>query len=470
MARKSIKTVELNITGVGHKGMAIGRTPEGMVVFVKGGIPGQKALVSLSKKRKGVWQGRIEEILEESAHQVPAFCSHFGICGGCSWQSLDYSEQLRQKEILVRDALIRIAKVEQTSFEPILAAPDQKYYRNKLEFTFSTHRWLSREEIDNDQSKLNKNALGFHRPESFDKVVDINQCFLQDEISNQIRNEVRSYSLQNGLSFYDIRTHSGLLRNMIIRTNMKSEVMMVLSASEYDHDKILPLFNHLQNQFPKIISAHLAINIKKNDSWFDLECKKIFGLESLPETLDHVHFNIGPKSFFQTNTRQTVNLYKLIEEYAQLSGSEIVFDVYCGVGSIGIFLARHASKVIGIEEIPAAIEDAQKNAQINHQDNLVFHTGDARALLNEEMIQNYGIPDVLVVDPPRVGLHPEVVQSILKFAPKRIVYVSCNPATQARDIALMNESYYVKKIRPVDMFPHTNHVEAVALLERKLND
>ncbi|MBK9960181.1 MAG: 23S rRNA (uracil(1939)-C(5))-methyltransferase RlmD [Saprospiraceae bacterium] len=470
MARKSIKTVELNITGVGHKGMAIGRTPEGMVVFVKGGIPGQKALVSLNKKRKGVWQGRIEEILEESAHQVPAFCSHFGVCGGCSWQSLDYSEQLRQKEILVRDALIRIAKVEQTSFEPILAAPDQKYYRNKLEFTFSTHRWLSREEIDNDQSKLNKNALGFHRPESFDKVVDINQCYLQDEISNQIRNEVRSYSLQNGLSFYDIRTHSGLLRNMIIRTNMKSEVMMVLSVSENDHDKLLPLFKHLQNQFPKIISAHLAINTKKNDSWFDLDCKKIFGIESLPETLDHVHFNIGPKSFFQTNTRQTVNLYKLIEEYAQLSGSEIVYDVYCGVGSIGIFLARHASKVIGIEEIPAAIEDAQKNVQINHLDNLVFHTGDARALLNEEMIQNYGIPDVLVVDPPRVGLHPEVVQSILQFAPKRIVYVSCNPATQARDIAMMNESYHVKKIRPVDMFPHTNHVEAVALLERKLND
>ena len=305
---------------------------------------------------------------------------------------------------------------------------------------------MSREEIDNDQSKLNKNALGFHRPESFDKVVDINQCFLQDEISNQIRNEVRSYSLQNGLSFYDIRTHSGLLRNMIIRTNMKSEVMMVLSVSENDHDT------------------------KKNDSWFDLDCKKIFGIESLPETLDHVHFNIGPKSFFQTNTRQTVNLYKLIEEYAQLSGSEIVYDVYCGVGSIGIFLARHASKVIGIEEIPAAIEDAQKNAQINHLDNLVFHTGDAKALLNEEMIQNYGIPDVLVVDPPRVGLHPEVVQSILQFAPKRIVYVSCNPATQARDIAMMNESYHVKKIRPVDMFPHTNHVEAVALLERKLND
>lgn len=470
MAKKSIKTVELNITGVGHKGMAIGRTSEGMVVFVKGGIPGQKALVSLNKKRKGVWQGRIEEILEESAHQVPAFCSHFGVCGGCSWQSLDYSEQLRQKEILVRDALIRIAKVEQTSFEPILAAPDQKYYRNKLEFTFSTHRWLSREEIDNDQSKLNKNALGFHRPESFDKVVDINQCYLQDEISNQIRNEVRSYSLQNGLSFYDIRTHSGLLRNMIIRTNMKSEVMMVLSVSENDHDKLLPLFKHLQNQFPKIISAHLAINTKKNDSWFDLDCKKIFGIESLPETLDHVHFNIGPKSFFQTNTRQTVNLYKLIEEYAQLSGSEIVYDVYCGVGSIGIFLARHASKVIGIEEIPAAIEDAQKNAQINRLDNLVFHTGDAKALLNEEMIQNYGIPDVLVVDPPRVGLHPEVVQSILQFAPKRIVYVSCNPATQARDIAMMNESYHVKKIRPVDMFPHTNHVEAVALLERKLDD
>ncbi|MBK7879347.1 MAG: 23S rRNA (uracil(1939)-C(5))-methyltransferase RlmD [Saprospiraceae bacterium] len=469
MAIKSIKTVQLNITGVGHKGMAIGRTPEGMVVFVKGGIPGQKALVSLSKKRKGVWQGRIEEILEASIHEVPAFCSHFGICGGCSWQSLDYVEQLRQKEILVRDALIRIAKVDQTSFEPILAAPDVKHYRNKLEFTFSTHRWLTREEIDDDQTNLNKNALGFHRPESFDKVVDINRCYLQDEISNQIRNEVRSYALEKDLSFYDIRTHSGLLRNMIIRTNLKGEVMLVLSASENDGEKLSPLFEHLQTQFPRIISAHLAINIKKNDSWFDLECKKIFGTDALPESLDHVNFNIGPKSFFQTNTLQTVNLYKLIEEYAQLSGGEIVYDVYCGVGSIGIFLARHASKVIGIEEIPAAIVDAHKNAQLNQLDNLVFHTGDARTLLNDEMVLKYGVPDVLIVDPPRVGLHPEVVQSILKFAPKRIIYVSCNPATQARDMAIMNEAYWVKKIRPVDMFPHTNHVEAVALLEWKSN-
>lgn len=457
----------MNITGIGHKGTAVGRTDEGLVVFVRKVVPGDRIKALLYKKAKGVWQGQVKDILTRSKHRTEAFCRHFGDCGGCSWQELSYEEQLRQKESQVHDAVKRLAGLEARTYEPILAAPDTRGYRNKLEFTFSSHRWLTADELKNPDLKIDSKALGFHRPESFSKVIDVQTCHLQDDINNRIRNFIRAYTAGEEWSYYDIKKQTGLLRNMIVRTNQKGEVMMALSVSDGQDEKLAGLFEALRNEFPEIVSCHLAENKKSNDSWYDLNCIAVFGEAALTEQLNHVSFRIGPKSFFQTNSRQTIGLYDLVREYAALSGRENLYDVYCGVGSIGIYLARDAAKLTGIEEVEAAVLDARENAALNGIQNAEFLTGDARKILNSELISRRGHPDVVIVDPPRTGLHADVVESILQFGPERIVYVSCNPATLARDLKLFSEKYDLIRLRAVDMFPHTSHVEAVSLLIKK---
>ncbi|NOT37068.1 MAG: 23S rRNA (uracil(1939)-C(5))-methyltransferase RlmD [Saprospiraceae bacterium] len=465
--RRKEKLVTVQLTGLTHKGESVGRTEEGVVVFVQGGVPGDKAIVSLARKRKGVWNGFVKEILTESQNRVIPVCQHFNYCGGCSWQNLSYPAQLALKEKVVIDSLTRIAKVSVNSLEPILACNQEYYYRNKLEFTFSNRRWLLPEELQNDVIDVNKNALGFHRPGTFDKIVDISQCHLQIDLSNQIRNSLKNYCLSNNLSFYDVKNHVGFLRNLIIKTNENEQALVLISFSEDNQSEIQSIFSFLKNNFPQICSAYYAINTKKNDSWFDLQCIKVYGEDYLLTNLHHAKYCIGPKSFFQTNRLQAEQLYALVKKYAEFQGHENVYDLYCGVGSIGIYLADQVKNVIGIEEIPEAIDDAKINAKLNNLTNCSFLTGDVKALLNDELKSKFGAPDVVIVDPPRVGIHPDVIAEIINFAPMKIIYVSCNPSTAARDFALFDEAYQIERLRPVDMFPMTNHIELVSILIRR---
>ncbi len=464
MSRTKPKIVEIEITGLAHKGAAVGRTDEGLVVFVKDAVPGDRVKAALIKKRKGTWNANLEEIIRYSTHRFKPVCQHFGICGGCSWQNLDYSEQLNQKEKLVKDALVRIGKVADVLIEKILPAPHTELYRNKMEYTFSNNRWLTKEEINRVQQPEDLLALGFHRPGIFYKIVDIEKCHLQIDSSNQIRNFIKAYAIQEKLDFYDIKIQKGFLRNLIIKCNRQNEIMCIL-VLEYDDEQIISnIVRELISNFKEIISIYVVINAKKNDSYFDLTFSKLYGEDYLTEHLDHAKFLIGPKSFFQTNPEQAASLYRLVAEYADLKGHETVYDWYCGVGSIGIYLAKNATKVIGVEEVAEAIDDAKLNAQTNNLDNCHFFVTDAKNADIESLTQQFGYPDLLVVDPPRTGMHPNVIEQIIKLHPPKLIYVSCNPATQARDILLLSTHYKVEKIKPVDMFPHTNHVEAVALL------
>lgn len=464
MKSKKDKKARVLLTGIGHKGTAVGRTEDGQVVFVEKGVPGDQVEVSLIKKRKGVWLGRIDSIVSHSPQRVTPFCNHFGVCGGCSWQHLDYSEQLQQKQQLVYDALMRIGKIDSARFEPIVGASQISFYRNKLEFTFSTSRWLTEEELTDEKVALEKRALGFHRPGNFNKVVDIQTCYLQSDLSNTIRNFIKSFAIENDWEFYNIREQKGFLRNLIIRSNAQNQVMCILVFGYEDSDKIVQLTEILANTYPQISSIYKVINPKTNDSLFDLKFIKVFGQDNLTETLDHANFLISPKSFFQTNSQQASVLYRIVRDYCDLKGDETIYDWYCGVGSIGIYLARSAAKIIGIDEIEEAIQDARKNAQFNQLNNCHFFHSDAKDILIDDLIKQFGKPDVLIVDPPRAGLHEKVIQHLLLLRAEKVVYVSCNPATQARDLALLKEIYSVEKIKPIDLFPHTNHVECVALL------
>ncbi len=467
MSRKKEKYIELILTGITHKGESIGRTEEGIVVFVQGGVPGDKVNVLLLRKRKGVWNGIVKNVIEHSPDRTIPICQHFDYCGGCSWQNLQYIKQLQLKEKIVHDAVKRIAKLDQCEVEPILGCKEEYYYRNKLEFTFSNRRWLLPEEVKTNSTELIKNALGFHRAGVYDKILDIQSCHLQIDLNNQIRNAIRKFTLDNNYEFYDIKNHTGLLRNLVIKTNEKNEALVLISFSEFDPDKITHLFNFLQSNFKEIVSAYYSINTKKNDSWHDLECIKIYGNDYLLTHLHHAKYSIGPKSFFQTNRVQGENLYALVKDYADLSGKETVYDLYCGVGSIGIYIANQVNKLVGIEEIPEAIADAEVNARLNQLSNYQFLAGDVKALLTEELTQQHGLPDIVIVDPPRVGIHQDVIEKIIQFSPKKIVYVSCNPSTAARDFALFNTAYEIVKVRPVDMFPMTNHIELVSLLIKR---
>ena len=462
--KKELKSADIEIKAIAHKGMALGKTSEGMVVLTKNAVPGDHVEVRLHKKRKGVWLGLFTKIISPSPHRVAPLCQHFSVCGGCSWQDLKYEEQLHQKETIVRDAIQRIAKIDASVIEPIVGAKDTFYYRNKLEYTFSTYKWKI--EKDEDISSP-QNALGFHRPESFFKIVDIEKCHLQIDISNQIRNTIKQLAAAEDLSFYDIKNHTGLLRNLIIRTNSSGDVMLSLIIGSNTEEKVINLLSQIQEKFSNIKSIFVGFNQKRNDSLFEVNFKNIYGENYLIETLNHVKFYISPKSFFQTNTKQAELLYSLVEDFAQLKGTETIYDLYCGVGSIGIYLAKNAKTIIGVEEIEDAILDARKNASLNQLENTHFYTGDAKLIVNESLFEKHGEADLIIVDPPRAGLHEDLIKTLLNIAAKKIIYVSCNPATQARDLLLLCEKYDVTRTKPVDMFPHTNHVECIAALELK---
>jgi 23S rRNA (uracil1939-C5)-methyltransferase len=464
--RKDLPLLEkIKITDIGAEGNALARV-DNLVVFVPMLIPGDIVDIRVIKKRKKYIEGRVTRFHEYSPDRIVAVCSHFGTCGGCKWQHLPYDLQLKYKEKQVRDNLTRIGKIEQPIINPIMGSSEIFMYRNKLEYTFSDKRWLTKEEIDSENKFEREGALGFHIPGLFDKVLDIKECHLQPEPSNSIRNSVREYSIKNNLQFFDLREQKGFLRNLVIRNSLDGKVMVIVVFFKDDIEKREGLLNFLASEFPQITSLMYVINSKRNDSLSDQDPILYKGDNYLVEDMDGLKFRIGPKSFYQTNTKQALELYRVARDFAGLTGKEIVYDLYTGTGTIANFIAGSADKVIGIEYVEEAVEDAQINSEINNIRNTFFFAGDMKDILSEQFIEANGKPDVIITDPPRAGMHEDVVKIIAKAAPGRIVYVSCNPATQARDILLLSEHYRVAGVQPVDMFPHTHHVENVVLLKR----
>jgi 23S rRNA (uracil1939-C5)-methyltransferase len=456
----------VRIEDIGAEGKALARVGD-MVVFTKLAVPGDVVDLQVVKKRKKYQEAIVTKIHDYSKDRVDAFCSHFGVCGGCKWQFLPYAKQLLYKQKQVEDQLKRIGKIDLPEISPILGSKKDTFYRNKLEFTFSNKRWLSPEEIESGNEITNFNALGFHVPGMFDKVINIEQCWLQPEPSNKMRNFIYNYALENGYSFFDIKQKKGLLRTLIIRTSSIGETMIILSFFQNEKSKIHRILDAVKKQFPETTSIMYVVNSKGNDTINDQEIKCFYGRDHIFEKMEGLKFKIGPKSFYQTNPEQAYELYKIAREFAGLTGNEIVYDLYTGTGTIANFVAKQAQKVIGLEYIPEAIEDAKENSAINRIDNTIFYAGDIKDLLNENFCTQHGAPDVIITDPPRAGMHADVIKSIIAILPEKIVYVSCNPATQARDIALLNAHYKTTKIQPVDMFPHTHHVENVVLLEKR---
>ncbi|GIV39767.1 MAG: 23S rRNA (uracil-5-)-methyltransferase RumA [Thermonema sp.] len=439
------------------------------VVFVEGMVaPGDKADVRIIKKKSAYWIGQAIHIEPSSPLRQAPFCKHFGTCGGCKWQHMRYEAQTELKEQQVKDAFERIAKVPVKQWEPILAAEQTTYYRNKLDFAFSNRRWLTGEEVASGDD-LDRHALGFHVPKRYDRVVDIEHCYLQPEPSNAIRLAVKAFALEAGIPFYDTVLHEGILRSLIIRTANTGEVMVVIVYAGGTEGKTAAsrVAAFIQERFPAVTSLYLMHNPKQNDNYYDLEAELYAGKAYITEQMEDLRFRIGPKSFFQTNSAQAYRLYSIARHWAALTGNELVYDLYTGTGSIANFVARKAKKVVGIEYVKEAIDDAWQNARDNGIDNVYFEAGDMKDVLTDDFIERHGRPEVIITDPPRAGMHPDVVQLIARVAPRRIVYVSCNPATQARDIALLAPFYEVERVQPVDMFPHTHHVESVALLHRK---
>ena len=457
---------QVTISDIGAEGKAIAKVND-VVVFTTHVVPGDVVDLQVTKKRKNYQEARVVNIHEKSPDRVDAVCDYFGVCGGCKWQFLPYEKQLFYKQKQVGDQLKRLGRIELPEISPILGSEKDTFYRNKLEFSFSNKRWLSFEEMDQEFDPKDMNALGFHIPRLFDKIIDIKKCWLQPSPSNELRNFVREYALENELSFFDIRNQEGFLRNMIVRTSSTGETMLIISFYFEDEEKREALLQAINNKFPDIKSLMYVINQKGNDTITDQEIKLFKGRDHIFEEMEGLKFKIGPKSFYQTNSAQAYELYKVAREFADLSGDEVVYDLYTGTGTIANFVASKAKKVVGVEYVPEAIEDAKVNSSINNILNTSFYSGDMKDVLNKGFIAENGQPDVIITDPPRAGMHEDVVKTILKVAPQRVVYVSCNPATQARDLALMDETYKVTKIQPVDMFPHTHHVENVVLLEKK---
>jgi 23S rRNA (uracil1939-C5)-methyltransferase len=467
VGRKKRKIVEnLEIIDIAAEGKAIGKI-EGKVIFVAGAIPGDVVDVQLNRVKKTHAEGLILKFRAFSKDRIDPICDHFGVCGGCKWQQLPYDKQLAYKNKQVNDQFQRIGHVEVEEAKPILGSEDVYNYRNKMEFTFSDKRWLTKEEIESDADFGERRALGFHIPKLFDKIVNVEHCYLQEGFSNPIRNEVRQFCFDNEYTFFNIREQHGLMRNLIVRNTLDGQLMVIVAFAEPEHEKIEVLMAHLKAKFPEITSLMYVINEKRNDTILDQDIILYNGKDHMMESMEDLKFKVGPKSFYQTNAKQAYELYKITRDFAQLSGNEIVYDLYTGTGTIALFVSKLAKKVIGIEYVEPAIMDAKSNAELNGITNADFYAGDMKDVLNDEFINQHGQPDVMIVDPPRAGMHTDVVDTILRAQPKRIVYVSCNPATQARDIALMNETYETKIIQPVDMFPHTHHVENVALLERR---
>ena len=454
------------VSGIASEGKAIVKHND-LVIFVPYVVPGDIVDIQLTRKKNNYAEGKAVFFHTFSPQRQEAVCEHYGICGGCQWQILPYSEQLRYKQQQVCEQFTRIGKIELPEISPIIGSAKTEFYRNKLEFTFSNKRWMTEEEIRSGETFDNRNTLGFHIPGMFDKVMDIKTCWLQDPISNRIRNEIKSFALKNDFSFFDLRNKGGLLRNMVIRTSTTGEIMLIIAFFEDDPVKKEMLLNHLSAKFPEISSLLYTVNPKANDTINDLEIIPFKGNDFIFEVMEGLKFKIGPKSFFQTNSEQAYNLYRIARDFAGLTGKERVYDLYTGTGTIANFVAKDALQVIGIEYVPEAVEDALINSEINGIANTLFFAGDMKDLLNKTFIEKYGRPDVIITDPPRAGMHDDVIKAILFAEPQRIVYVSCNPATQARDLNALDSLYKVKKIQPVDMFPHTHHIENIVLLEKK---
>lgn len=466
--KKELPLLEgITITGVAAEGKAIARV-DNLVVFVPYVVPGDVVDLQIKRKKHSYAEAEAVKVHRYSDKRAIPFCQHYGVCGGCQWQVLDYSEQLKYKQQQVVDNLSRIGKVVLPEISPILGSEQTQGYRNKLEYTFSNKRWLTREEVAQNVVYDQMNAVGFHIPGAFDKVLAIEKCWLQDDISNRIRNAIRDYAYEHQYTFINLRTHEGMLRNLIIRTSTTGELMVILVAQIKTGEEMRlfeTLLQYVADSFSEITSLLYIINNKVNDSIGDLEVHTFKGEDHIFEEMEGLRFKVGPKSFYQTNSRQAYNLYKVARQFAGLTGNELVYDLYTGTGTIANFVSRQAHRVIGIEYVPEAIEDARINSEINGIDNTLFFAGDMKDILTEDFIREHGRPDVIITDPPRAGMHPDVVNVILQSAPKRIVYVSCNPATQARDLQLLDSKYSVKAVQPVDMFPHTYHVENVVLLE-----
>lgn len=461
--RKELPILEnITITGVAAEGNSLARHDE-MVIFIPYGAPGDIVNVKLDKKKKSYAEGHIDSMVRPSEIRVEPVCEHFGSCGGCRWQHLPYDFQVKCKQQQVEDALTRIAKVELPPVSTILPSDNIYAYRNKMEYTFSNKRWLTFDQLRSGE-QFPPNAAGFHIPGAFDKVLDINRCHLQDDLGNRLRNFAKQYAVETGLSFYDLRNNTGLLRTMMIRIASTGEVMVVMVFGEDNPEAIAQFMDAIRNQFPEITSLLYVVNLKVNDTIGDQVVHLHSGKEYIEEDMEGLRFRIGPKSFYQTNSKQAYKLYSVARDFAELTGDELVYDLYTGTGTIANFIARNAKKVIGIEYVEDAIKDARINARVNGLDNTEFFAGDMKDVLTDEFIAIHGRPDVMIVDPPRAGMHEDVVNVILNASPRRVVYVSCNPATQARDLALLDVKYRVDAVQPVDMFPHTHHVENVVKL------
>lgn len=470
--KKSLPVLEnITITDYAAEGKALARVNE-LVVFVPFAVPGDVVDLQVRRKKHSYCEAEIIRFIKYSERRVKPFCQHFGICGGCKWQNIPYDEQLRMKQKQVYDQLIRIGKVNLPEFNQILGSVKTQGYRNKLEFGCSNRRWLTQDEIASGSDFTQMNAVGFHITGAFDKILPIEKCWLMDDLQNKIRNAIRDYAYEHDIVFYDIRRQCGLLRDIMVRNSDTGEWMVLIQFHyEKDEDEVIAknLLQHIADGFPEITSLLYVNNQKGNDTFNDLNIEVFKGNDYIYETMDGLTFKVGAKSFYQTNTKQAYHLYSVVRDFANLTGNELVYDLYTGTGTIANFVSRYAKRVIGIEYVPEAIEDAKINSEINNISNTLFFAGDMKDILTESFISENGTPDIIITDPPRAGMHPDVVQTIIKTAPKRIVYVSCNPATQARDLSLLDNLYEVVAVQPVDMFPHTPHVENVVLLNRRVN-
>lgn len=472
--KKPLPVLEnISVIDASSDGQSVARTEE-YVIFIKGAVPGDVVDVQITRKKSKYREATVIAVKERSDKRAEPVCSHFGVCGGCKWQNMHYDWQLFYKQKQVSDALTRLAKIELPEIQKIIPSKNTYHYRNKLEFTFSNKKWLTKEQVEDKAlsfgegfGEVSRNALGFHIPGMFDKILDIDTCYLQEEPSNAIRNEIRKYALANNLAFFDLREQIGFLRNIIIRSTSTGEWMLIVAFHYDDKQAIDKLLNHIANQFPQITSLQYVINSKRNDTIGDLDIILYKGNDSIYENMEGLKFKIGPKSFYQTNSEQAYELYKITRDFAAIKNTDIVYDLYTGTGTIANFVAHQAKKVVGVEYVPAAIEDAKINSELNNISNTVFYAGDMKDVLDNHFINENGKPDVIITDPPRAGMHEDVTKKILEIEPERIVYVSCNPATQARDLQLLDSKYKVTKVQPVDMFPQTHHVENVILLEKK---
>ena len=460
-------TIEkLTVEGIAQKGRGVGRTPDGQVVFVKGAIPGDIVGVTVQKRRRRHLEGKVSNIIKASPDRIEAVCDHFGVCGGCSWQHMSYEAQLRHKQTEINEAMRRIAGLENIKYAPIIGCEETFGYRNKMEFSFSARRWLNFKEINGNNKIKDRTALGFHIPGMWDKVVDIEHCHIQPNLPNKIRNEIKKYARKNNLSFYDTKEQEGFLRSLILRTTLSGELMVVIQFFYNDKAAQTSLLTHLKESFPEITSLQYIINEKANDTIYDQEIHCFSGTSYIKEKMSNLTFRITPKAFYQTNPAQAEVLYAKVLEMAQLKPTDVVYDLYTGLGTIAQYVAHACKKVVGVESVPEAILAAKENAKRNKIFNVAFEVGDMRKVFNDNLINQYNKPDIIITDPPRDGMHKDIIKQLLKIMPDKILYISCNPSTQARDLSILKNVYEVKLSQAVDMFPHTQHVENIVFLSK----